>query len=343
MRSSRSSWIAIFAGVTLVHVGLIAWLIFYLNPVLISAPEDSGVVYPSITSGVVASGQVQVPEMLTASSPDTKPTSSGQEQELPQLQQEPLNPQDPKPQAVAPETQEAASKTTPESNSDKHPNPVLEKTDKAGLNPQSDMAVAPQSEAQPQPEPEPTREPTPEPTREPTPEPTTESTPDPNPQPVTQTHSKPSPKNGPETTSETDTQPVAPQAQQPSQTQPNTPTDITSRAQAIEPTAVNSNASGVNPDQLILVTQLDYLEDPPNPIYPPRAKQAGQQGKVVLRVTINSNGELESLDVRQSSGVSALDDAAKQAVRRVRFRPYTVNGVAVRAMADIPFDFVLNP
>ena len=64
---------------------------------------------------------------------------------------------------------------------------------------------------------------------------------------------------------------------------------------------------------------------------------------MILRVTISQHGELESIDVRQSSGVSALDDAAKQAVQRVRFRPYTVGGVAMRAMADIPFDFVLNP
>ena len=64
---------------------------------------------------------------------------------------------------------------------------------------------------------------------------------------------------------------------------------------------------------------------------------------MIVRVTINQHGELESLQVRQSSGVGLLDDAAKQAVQRVRFRPYTVNGVPMRAMADIPFDFVLNP
>lgn len=93
----------------------------------------------------------------------------------------------------------------------------------------------------------------------------------------------------------------------------------------------------------MLVTKLDYAEGPPQPVYPTRARLAGQEGKVVVRVTIDQHGDLEAMQVRQSSGVGLLDDAAKQAVQRVRFRPYTVNGVATRAMADIPFDFVLNP
>lgn len=91
------------------------------------------------------------------------------------------------------------------------------------------------------------------------------------------------------------------------------------------------------------MTKLDYAEGPPQPVYPTRAKQAGHEGKVIVRVTISQHGELESVQVRQSSGVGLLDDSAKQAVQQVRFRPYTVNGVAMRAMADIPFDFVLNP
>lgn len=91
------------------------------------------------------------------------------------------------------------------------------------------------------------------------------------------------------------------------------------------------------------VSRLDYADGPPTPVYPPRARQAGHEGKVILRVTINSSGQTESIEVKTSSNYSSLDEAAKEAVRRVRFRPYTSGGVAMRAMADIPFEFKLNP
>jgi protein TonB len=45
--------------------------------------------------------------------------------------------------------------------------------------------------------------------------------------------------------------------------------------------------------------------------------------------------------VQRSSGYSRLDEAAVEAMRQARFRPYTENGIAYKALVDIPFDFVL--
>lgn len=67
----------------------------------------------------------------------------------------------------------------------------------------------------------------------------------------------------------------------------------------------------------------------------------GETGRVVVRVLISRQGQVEKASVRTSSGFSRLDDAAVNAVRTARFKPYTENGVPFPAMADIPFDFVL--
>ena len=332
MRSSRSSWIAIFAAVTLVHVGLIAWLIFYLNPVLISAPDDAGVVYPSITSGGVASGRVQVPEMFTA--PEIAPEKeTGRTQEndpvrkssTPDHEKNNVSPNgEIKPEIKSDES--VISQEEPQvAITESKPEPDL--TSDTQLQAQSE----PQTQAQPQ-----TQLQT---QAQPKAEPQSQLQPQPQKLPI----STPDANQAPALTAAAASNTVPTATPNPTPT-PNPTTNSTLNTNTNPNSSPSSSSSGTpNPDKLIHVTQLDYLDGPPSPVYPPRAKQAGQEGKVILRVTISQHGELESIDVRQSSGVSALDDAAKQAVQRVRFRPYTVDGVAMRAMADIPFDFVLNP
>ena len=61
-----------------------------------------------------------------------------------------------------------------------------------------------------------------------------------------------------------------------------------------------------------------------------------------MRVVISPTGQPSSIDVLQPSGFDVLDRAALDAVRRARFRPYAENGVALEALVDIPFDFVLR-
>ncbi|USX17340.1 TonB family protein [Oxalobacteraceae bacterium OTU3CAMAD1] len=52
-----------------------------------------------------------------------------------------------------------------------------------------------------------------------------------------------------------------------------------------------------------------------NTDYPREAKMRRQQGKVAYRLTLNPQGALISFDI-QSSGVEALDEAARDAIRR---------------------------
>jgi protein TonB len=97
----------------------------------------------------------------------------------------------------------------------------------------------------------------------------------------------------------------------------------------------------VDADRPRTVGQVDYLGKRPTPVYPRLSERRGEQGRVMLRVLISPQGRVADVTVQRSSGYARLDEAAVQAMRQARFRPYTENGVAYPARVDIPFDFVL--
>ncbi|HEX3046112.1 MAG TPA: TonB family protein [Bacillota bacterium] len=59
----------------------------------------------------------------------------------------------------------------------------------------------------------------------------------------------------------------------------------------------------------------------PLPPYPKNALNEGIQGEVSLRVLVLSNGEMEKIELRNSSGDSRLDNAAQRAIKSWRFQP----------------------
>ena len=73
------------------------------------------------------------------------------------------------------------------------------------------------------------------------------------------------------------------------------------------------------------------------PIYPPIARAARVEGTVVLAATISSNGIIENL--RVVSGHPMLQQAAMDAVKQWRYRPYMLNGdpVAVETTVNVIF------
>jgi protein TonB len=68
----------------------------------------------------------------------------------------------------------------------------------------------------------------------------------------------------------------------------------------------------------------------------------GQQGKVMLRVLVNSNGTTDKVEIRSSSGFDRLDDAALDAVRRWRFVPARQGDRPVAAWVLVPIIFALE-
>jgi protein TonB len=79
----------------------------------------------------------------------------------------------------------------------------------------------------------------------------------------------------------------------------------------------------------------------PLPDYPYRARRAGHQGRVVLKVAVGADGVPVAVTVERSSGHDSLDDAALDTVRRWRFAPATVGGVAVAGTVEVPITFRL--
>jgi len=87
--------------------------------------------------------------------------------------------------------------------------------------------------------------------------------------------------------------------------------------------------------------QLQYRSAPPPP-YPITAIRLGQQGTVVLRIRVGTDGSPLAVDIEKSSGSRVLDQAARQQVlRRWRFVPATVNGQVVEADGLVPVEFTL--
>ena len=76
------------------------------------------------------------------------------------------------------------------------------------------------------------------------------------------------------------------------------------------------------------------------PIYPPLAKSARVSGTVVLQGTISKTGALENL--RIVSGPAMLRQAALDAVKTWRYRPYTLSNVPTEVDTTVNVVFALN-
>ncbi|MBI1754069.1 MAG: energy transducer TonB [Acidobacteria bacterium] len=84
-----------------------------------------------------------------------------------------------------------------------------------------------------------------------------------------------------------------------------------------------------------------YLQNP-EPAYPPLSKRFGEEGKVILRVLVNPEGQPEQVEVRQSSGHTRLDQAALGTVKRWRFTPARRGAERLAAWVLVPLSFQLD-
>lgn len=79
------------------------------------------------------------------------------------------------------------------------------------------------------------------------------------------------------------------------------------------------------------------------PVYPLRAIDLKLEGIVTLLADVTADGEVSSCEIETSSGHALLDEAARKALRKWRFKPRRTNGVARPFKARVPFDFHLLP
>jgi periplasmic protein TonB len=104
------------------------------------------------------------------------------------------------------------------------------------------------------------------------------------------------------------------------------------------PLAAGSNSgTAVMPE----MSQVAYLVQPA-PHYPPESRRIREQGLVMLRVLIDESGHAKTVEIYKSSGHARLDEAARAAVARAIFKPYTDGGTARAAAAFVPVEFTLR-
>ena len=86
--------------------------------------------------------------------------------------------------------------------------------------------------------------------------------------------------------------------------------------------------------------ELGLLVQKITPTYPPIAKAARVQGTVVLQATISKQGTIEDLKV--VSGPAMLQQAALDAVRQWRYKPYLLNNEPVEVETSVQVIFTLG-
>ncbi len=73
------------------------------------------------------------------------------------------------------------------------------------------------------------------------------------------------------------------------------------------------------------------------PVYPPSAKSMRATGIVKVEVTVNETGDVT--DVQKTSGPPMLQNAAKDAIKKWKFKPFVRDGQPVKATGFVSFNF----
>lgn len=87
------------------------------------------------------------------------------------------------------------------------------------------------------------------------------------------------------------------------------------------------------------VVEANLIHDVP-PQYPPEAGRARVEGSVVLMAVIGQDGSVK--DVRVESGLPILAQAAIDAVKQWRYKPYLIDGEPVEVDSRITINFTLS-
>jgi len=105
--------------------------------------------------------------------------------------------------------------------------------------------------------------------------------------------------------------------------------------------AAQPNAGKHKQQSLTAEVDVSYSEMRP-PQYPASAIEAGQQGKVVLRVLVGEDGLAQDVEVESSAPPGVFDLVAIDAIATWRFNPAVRDGKAVASWVLVPMCFSLN-
>ena len=133
----------------------------------------------------------------------------------------------------------------------------------------------------------------------------------------------------------------------------NVPVAVPSAAPLVEPVASSSPTSGAavaTKGEVLAAAPAPVAEVfvPPSflfrqePVYPERARRAGVEGVVGVRIALAPDGAVRQVELTQSSGSRLLDEAALAAARESTFSPASRNRSPVGAEAVASYRFELR-
>lgn len=121
------------------------------------------------------------------------------------------------------------------------------------------------------------------------------------------------------------------------------PVPVIAPAAPAAPNAPPASAQVASAPATISAARYDaaYLHNP-RPTYPPMSRRLGEEGKVLLKVRVSSDGRALAVDLEKSSNFPRLDDAALDVVKRWRFVPAKRGDEAIEASVIVPLVFRLE-
>jgi protein TonB len=121
-------------------------------------------------------------------------------------------------------------------------------------------------------------------------------------------------------------------------------TTITAVTSAPPPPQVVAKAPEAAPprESVRVAPVIDAKRSCAQPEYPAASKRLEESGTVLLKFVIDVDGKVVESDVETSSGHPRLDDAAREALSRCRFKPGTVDGKPERSVARLKYTWKLN-
>jgi protein TonB len=85
----------------------------------------------------------------------------------------------------------------------------------------------------------------------------------------------------------------------------------------------------------------NYLSNPA-PRYPPMSRRLGEEGKILFKVFVDTEGKVKDITIQQTSGFKRLDEAALEAIRGWTFTPARRGEEKIAAWVIIPFVWSLK-
>jgi len=77
--------------------------------------------------------------------------------------------------------------------------------------------------------------------------------------------------------------------------------------------------------------------------YPLHLWDQDMEGETLLRVRVSDVGGVDSVEIAESSGYAALDSAAVEGARDLRFEPARRDGKRIEVWATVPVHFSKRP